>query len=58
MFSISQAIIYLMYAAAFKYGAKLVEIGEMHPSDIYRYVVVSSCGPNDWFSHCTTVLSV
>lgn len=36
VFSFSQSIIYLMYAAAFKYGAQLVETGEMTPTDVYR----------------------
>ncbi|XP_065339675.1 ATP-dependent translocase ABCB1-like isoform X2 [Cloeon dipterum] len=36
VFSFSQAVIYLMYAGAFRYGAYLIEIGDMIPTDVYR----------------------
>lgn len=39
IYAISQAVIYGMYSIAFKYGAYLVEIGDMSATDIYRYVI-------------------
>jgi len=36
MYAISQAVIYGMYSVSFKYGAFLVEIGDMSATDIYR----------------------
>lgn len=36
MYAISQAVIYGMYSVAFRYGAYLVEVGEMSATDIYR----------------------
>jgi len=36
MYAISQAIIYGMYSVSFRYGAYLVEIGDMSATDIYR----------------------
>ncbi|XP_025418287.1 multidrug resistance protein 1-like [Sipha flava] len=36
MYAVSQAVIYGMYSVAFRYGAYLVEIGEMTATDIYR----------------------
>lgn len=38
MYAVSQAVIYGMYSVAFRYGAYLVEIGEMSATDIYRYL--------------------
>lgn len=35
-YALSQAVIYIMYAAAFRFGAYLVEIGDMTPTDVYR----------------------
>lgn len=36
MYAVAQAVIYGMYSVAFRYGAYLVEIGEMSATDIYR----------------------
>ncbi|XP_022176200.1 multidrug resistance protein 1-like isoform X2 [Myzus persicae] len=36
MYGISQAVIYGMYSVSFRYGAYLVEIGDMSATDIYR----------------------
>ncbi|XP_075237871.1 ATP-dependent translocase ABCB1-like [Lycorma delicatula] len=36
VFSFSQAIIFVMYAAAFRFGAYLIEHGDMTPTDVYR----------------------
>ncbi|XP_050434282.1 ATP-dependent translocase ABCB1-like [Adelges cooleyi] len=36
MYAVSQAVIYGMYSVAFRYGAYLVEIGDMSSADIYR----------------------
>ncbi|KAG8222222.1 hypothetical protein J437_LFUL001420 [Ladona fulva] len=36
VYSFSQGIIFMMYAAAFRFGAYLIEIQEMEPSDVYR----------------------
>lgn len=36
MYAVSQSVIYGMYSAAFKYGAYLVETGDMSATDIYR----------------------
>ncbi|CAI6347628.1 unnamed protein product [Macrosiphum euphorbiae] len=36
MYAVSQAVIYGMYSVSFKYGAFLVEIGDMSATDIYR----------------------
>lgn len=36
MYAISQAVIYGMYSVSFRYGAYLVEIGDMSATDIYR----------------------
>jgi len=36
MYAVSQAVIYGMYSVSFRYGAYLVEIGDMSATDIYR----------------------
>lgn len=36
VFAVSQAVIYMMYAGAFRFGAYLIEIGDMAPTDVYR----------------------
>jgi hypothetical protein len=36
IFSFSQAVIYAMYAGAFRFGAYLIEIGDMEAVDLYR----------------------
>ncbi|XP_034242655.1 ATP-dependent translocase ABCB1-like isoform X2 [Thrips palmi] len=36
VFALSQAVIYMMYAGAFRFGAYLIEIGDMAPTDVYR----------------------
>ncbi|XP_046678663.1 ATP-dependent translocase ABCB1-like isoform X2 [Homalodisca vitripennis] len=36
IYALSQAVIYIMYAGAFRFGAYLIEIGDMTPSDVYR----------------------
>ncbi|XP_060871148.1 ATP-dependent translocase ABCB1-like [Metopolophium dirhodum] len=36
MYAVSQAVIYGMYSVSFRYGAFLVEIGDMSATDIYR----------------------
>lgn len=36
-FAFSQAVVFLIYAAAFRYGAHLVQIDIMTPLDVYRY---------------------
>lgn len=36
VFSFSQAVIYAMYAGAFRFGAYLIETGEMEAVDVYR----------------------
>jgi len=36
MYAISQAVIYGMYSVSFRYGAYLVETGDMSATDIYR----------------------
>jgi hypothetical protein len=38
VFSFSQAVIYAMYAGAFRFGAYLIEIGDMEAIDVYRQV--------------------
>lgn len=39
MYAVSQAVIYGMYSVAFRYGAYLVEIGDMLATDVYRYLL-------------------
>lgn len=39
VFAFSQAVIYLMYAGAFRFGAYLIGIGDMSPTDVYRWVI-------------------
>lgn len=36
-YAVSQAVIYGMYSIAFRYGAYLVEIGDISATDIYKY---------------------
>lgn len=36
MYAVSQAVIYGMYSVSFRYGAYLVETGDMSATDIYR----------------------
>ncbi|XP_026274262.1 ATP-dependent translocase ABCB1-like isoform X2 [Frankliniella occidentalis] len=36
VFALSQAVIYMMYAGAFRFGAYLIEVGDMAPTDVYR----------------------
>lgn len=36
-YAITQAVIYVMYSVAFRYGAYLVEVGDMSAINIYRY---------------------
>lgn len=36
VYAVAQAVIYGMYSVAFRYGAYLVEIGDMSATDIYR----------------------
>lgn len=36
MYGISQAVIYAIYAIAFRYGAYLVEIGDITAANMYR----------------------
>lgn len=36
MYAVSQVVIYGMYSVSFRYGAYLVEIGDMSATDIYR----------------------
>lgn len=44
MFSVSQAVIYVMYAVAFRYGSYLIEIGDMTTSSTYRvFFALSFC---------------
>lgn len=38
MYAVSQAVIYAIYSVAFRYGAYLVEIGDMSATDVYRYI--------------------
>lgn len=38
VFSFSQAVIYAMYAGAFRFGAYLIETGDMEAIDVYRQV--------------------
>jgi hypothetical protein len=38
VFSFSQAVIYAMYAGAFRFGAYLIEVGDMEAIDVYRQV--------------------
>jgi hypothetical protein len=38
VFSFSQAVIYAMYAGAFRFGAYLIETGDMEAVDVYRQV--------------------
>ncbi|GLH02052.1 Multidrug resistance protein homolog 65 [Gryllus bimaculatus] len=36
IFGFSQTVIYMMYAAAFRFGSYLIEIGDMEPTNVYR----------------------
>jgi hypothetical protein len=36
MFALAQTVVYMMYAGAFRFGAYLIEKGEMVPSEVYR----------------------
>ncbi|XP_014294685.1 ATP-dependent translocase ABCB1 [Halyomorpha halys] len=36
VFAISQSMIYVMYATAFRFGAKLISEGQMDPTQVYR----------------------
>lgn len=36
VFGFSQAVIFIMYAGAFRFGAYLIEIGDLTASDVYR----------------------
>lgn len=36
VFALTQALVYGMYAAAFRLGAYLIEIGDMTSIDVYR----------------------
>lgn len=36
IYAVSQAVIYVMYSVSFRYGAYLVEIGDMSATNIYR----------------------
>ncbi|XP_046390861.1 ATP-dependent translocase ABCB1-like isoform X2 [Ischnura elegans] len=36
VYAFSQGVIFMMYAAAFRFGAYLIEIEEMEPTDVYR----------------------
>lgn len=36
VYAVSQAVVYAMYSIAFRYGAYLVETGDMSATDIYR----------------------
>jgi len=38
MYAVSQAVIYVIYSVAFRYGAYLVEIGDMSATNVYRYL--------------------
>lgn len=39
IFALSQAVVYVMYAAAFRFGAYLIQVGDMSSTDVYRSVV-------------------
>lgn len=39
VYAVSQAVIYGMYSVAFRYGAYLVEIGDMSATDVYKYLL-------------------
>uniref|UniRef100_A0A1B6CUX9 ABC-type xenobiotic transporter n=1 Tax=Clastoptera arizonana TaxID=38151 RepID=A0A1B6CUX9_9HEMI len=36
VFSLSQVVVYLMYAGAFRFGAYLIEIGDMTATDVFK----------------------
>ena len=36
VFGVSQAVVYVMYAAAFRFGAYLIANDEMNPTQVYR----------------------
>lgn len=37
VFSLSQVVVYLMYAGAFRFGAYLIETGDMTATDVYKW---------------------
>jgi hypothetical protein len=38
VYAFSQAVVYAMYAGAFRFGAYLIETGDMKAVDVYRQV--------------------